>query len=201
MEANPDKYYVPHGTYWPIIGSIGLFLIVAGAALMMNQSPGGSFISLAGVAVLLVMLFGWFGTVIGESERGAYNRQVDASFRWGMSWFIFSEVMFFAVFFGTLLYARQLVVPWLAGEGNNFFTHFLLWDGFENAWPTSGPGRTSFRDHAALGHSGHQHGDPSDQRRDDHAGASHAARRQAPGPDSVAGSDLAARCDFPDPAG
>jgi cytochrome c oxidase subunit 3 len=59
-----------------------------------------------------------------------------------MSWFIFSEVMFFAVFFATLFYARQLVVPWLAGEGNNFFTHFLLWDNFENAWPTAGPGRT-----------------------------------------------------------
>jgi len=67
---------------------------------------------------------------------------VDSSFRWGMSWFIFSEVMFFAVFFGTLFYARQLVVPWLAGEGNNFFTHFFLWDGFENTWPTAGPGST-----------------------------------------------------------
>jgi cytochrome c oxidase subunit 3 len=142
MEANPDKYYVPHGTRWPILGSIGLFMIVAGAALMMIRSPGGSLISLTGVAVLLVMLFGWFGTVIGESEHGAYNKQVDSSFRMGMSWFIFSEVMFFAVFFGTLLYARQLVVPWLAGEGNNFFTHFFLWDSFENAWPTAGPGAT-----------------------------------------------------------
>jgi cytochrome c oxidase subunit 3 len=142
MQANPDKYYVPHGTRWPIFGSVGLFLIVSGAALMMNRSAGGQFISLAGVAVLLYMLVGWFGTVIRESESGFYNDQVDRSFRWGMSWFIFSEVMFFAVFFGTLLYARQLVVPWLAGEGNNFYTHFFLWDSFENAWPTAGPGRT-----------------------------------------------------------
>jgi cytochrome c oxidase subunit 3 len=141
MQADPDKYYVPHGTRWPIVGSVGLFLIVSGAALLMIQSSGGVPMMLAGVAVLLVMLFGWFGTVIRESERGAYNSQVDASFRWGMSWFIFSEVMFFAVFFGTLFYARQLIVPWLAGEGNNFFTHFFLWDGFENVWPTAGPGR------------------------------------------------------------
>jgi len=142
MQANPDKYYVPHGTRWPILGSIGLFLIVSGAALMMNQSSSGRIVALLGVASLLVMLFGWFGTVIRESEGGYYNRQVDSSFRWGMSWFIFSEVMFFAVFFGTLFYARQLVVPWLAGEGNNFFTHFFLWDGFENTWPTAGPGST-----------------------------------------------------------
>jgi cytochrome c oxidase subunit 3 len=88
------------------------------------------------------MLVGWFGTVINESVGGLYNDQVDQSFRMGMFWFIFSEVMFFAVFFATLFYARQLVVPWLAGEGNNFFTHFFLWDDFENAWPTAGPGRT-----------------------------------------------------------
>ena len=142
MQAKPDKYYVPHGTRWPIFGSIGLFLIVAGAALMMNRSSGGGVISIVGVVALLYMLFGWFGTVIRESEGGYYNAQVDGSFRWGMSWFIFSEVMFFAVFFSTLFYARQLVVPWLAGEGNNFFTHFFLWDSFENAWPTAGPGRT-----------------------------------------------------------
>jgi len=143
MEAHhPDRYYVPHGTRWPILGSIGLFLIVMGAALLMIEASGGRVLMLAGVASLLVMLFGWFGTVIRESERGYYNAQVDRSFRHGMAWFIFSEVMFFAVFFGTLFYARQLVVPWLAGEGKNFFTHFLLWDNFENSWPTAGPGAT-----------------------------------------------------------
>ena len=87
------------------------------------------------------MLFGWFGTVIGESEGGLYNLKVDASFRWAMSWFIFSEVMFFAVFFGTLFYARVLVVPWLAGEGDNFFTNFLLWPGFENTLAVDGSRR------------------------------------------------------------
>jgi cytochrome c oxidase subunit III len=142
MEANPDRYYVPHGTRWPILGSIGLFLLVMGAALMMIQASGGRIVALFGVAALLVMLFGWFGTVIRESESGAYNAQVDRSFRHGMAWFIFSEVMFFAVFFSTLFYARQLVVPWLAGEGKNFLTHFMLWDSFENAWPTAGPGAT-----------------------------------------------------------
>lgn len=142
MESTPGRYYVPHSTRWPILGSIGLFLIVSGAALSMNQSGVGPIVGLAGVVFLVIMLFGWFGTVIGESERGLYNARVDGSFRWGMSWFIFSEVMFFAVFFSTLFYARQLVVPWLSGEGNNFFTHLLLWDSFENTWPTAGPGRS-----------------------------------------------------------
>jgi len=33
----------------------------------------------------------WFGEVIRESEGGKYGQQEDLSFRWGMSWFIFSE--------------------------------------------------------------------------------------------------------------
>jgi cytochrome c oxidase subunit 3 len=86
------------------------------------------------------MFFGWFGTVIGESEGGLYNTGVDRSFRMGMSWFIFSEVMFFAAFFGALYYARQLSVPWLGGEGAKFLTNAFLWKDFEAGWPTNGPG-------------------------------------------------------------
>jgi cytochrome c oxidase subunit 3 len=137
-QVQDNKYYVPHGTRWPILGSIGLTLLFIGVSIWLN---GGSatFLSLAGAAVIIAMMVLWFGEVIGESENGIYNDQVDASFRLGMMWFIFSEVMFFAAFFGALFYARQLALPWLGGEGNNFFTNYFLWDGFENAWPSNGP--------------------------------------------------------------
>ena len=102
MEHAPSHYYVPHGTRWPIFGSIGLFTMMLGTALWLTAHSAGPWILTAGFGVLLIMLFGWFGTVIGESERGLFNLKVDASFRWAMGWFIFSEVMFFAVFFGTL---------------------------------------------------------------------------------------------------
>ena len=79
---------------------------------------------------------GWFSDVIGESLAGSYNKQVDVSFRWGMSWFIFSEVMFFAAFFGALIStSRVLSVPWLGGEGAGFATHMFLWPDFEAVWP------------------------------------------------------------------
>jgi cytochrome c oxidase subunit 3 len=139
MDHAPSHYYVPHGTRWPIFGSIGLFTMMFGAALWLNQFGTGPWIVTLGFAVLLFMLFGWFGTVIGESEGGLFNLKVDRSFRFAMGWFIFSGVMFFAVFFGTLFYSRVLVVPWLAGEGDSFYTNLLLWPGFENVWPTTGP--------------------------------------------------------------
>ena len=133
-------YYVPHGSHWPIVGSIGLFATVLGAANWMNGHGWGQPIMYVGIAILLVMLFGWFGTVIRESVAGFYNGQVDTSFRMGMVWFIFSEVMFFAAFFGALFYARLFSVPWLSGEGDGAMTGQLLWPGFEAAWPTNGPG-------------------------------------------------------------
>lgn len=139
MDQADNSYYIPQGSHWPITGSIGLFGIMIGAAMWLNGSGIGPFVLSAGFTVLLVMLFGWFGQVIRESEGGIYNSDVDTSFRMGMGWFIFSEIMFFAVFFGTLFYARGISIPWLGGDSNNFFTNDLLWQGFNSAWPTNGP--------------------------------------------------------------
>jgi cytochrome c oxidase subunit 3 len=140
MSHDQATYYVPHGSHWPIVGSFGLLFTVGGAALWLNEWDGGRFIMFGGIALLLVMMFGWFGTVIRESLKGFYNKQVDTSFRMGMMWFIFSEVMFFAAFFGALFYARALSVPWLGGEGHGALTNFYLWPNFSPAWPTNGPG-------------------------------------------------------------
>jgi len=133
-------YYIPHHSHWPLVGSVGLFTLLFGAATWMNGAGWGQPVMFVGVAIMLFMLFGWFGTVIGESVRGLYNGQVDISFRMGMIWFIFSEVMFFAAFFGALFYARIYSVPWLGGAGDGEMTNALLWTGFDAAWPTNGPG-------------------------------------------------------------
>lgn len=134
-----NAYYVPHGTKWPIIGSIGMFLMLGSAAMWLNDSAIAKWTFYGGAGILIYMLVGWFGEVIRESEDGVYNSQVDTSFRMGMLWFIFSEVMFFACFFGALFYARMFSVPWLGGEGTGAFTNEMLWQGYQNVWPTAGP--------------------------------------------------------------
>ena len=139
MAQAENSYFIPHGTRWPILGSIGLFLMTGGFAASLNGSGAGSTIMWIGTAVMVLMIFLWFGQVIAESESGAYNDQVDISFRWGMGWFILSEVMFFAAFFGALWYARVLSVPWLGGDGAGVSTNTFLWPAFEEAWPTNGP--------------------------------------------------------------
>jgi len=139
--AMKEAYYIPHKATWPIVGSIGLTTLLAGFANFLNGSSVGSTMMIVGAGIMVTMLFGWFSTVISESESGIYNHQVDVSFRMGMLWFIFSEVMFFAAFFGALYYARIYSVPWLAGEGNfSFGATKGLWEGFKDVWPTNGPG-------------------------------------------------------------
>jgi cytochrome c oxidase subunit 3 len=138
-QAHPEPtevYYVPPPSVWPLVGSIALLTLATGFVLVLNKMAVGAYITALGAAILLVMLFGWFGNVIRESLSGKYDRQVDRSFRWGMVWFIFSEVMFFAGFFGALFYARNLAVPMLADAQ-------LLWPGFSAGWPTAGPGSST----------------------------------------------------------
>ena len=140
--SDSTLYYIPEPSHWPIIGSVGLCATLVGAALMMLGSAAGTWLLSAGVLIVLLMMFGWFGTVISESENETYNAQVDMSFRWGMFWFIFSEVMFFAAFFGALYYARKYSLPWLGGEGPGVLTNTYLWEGYEALWPytANGPG-------------------------------------------------------------
>ena len=140
---SPDAniYFVPHSSKWPFVGSISMFVTMVGVASWLNDAAWGKWTFFAGVFLLCATLFMWFGDVIRESVSGNYNKQVDVSFRMGMVWFIFSEVMFFAAFFGALFYARQFALPWLGGEGDGVMTNALLWDGFSSAWPSAGPGQ------------------------------------------------------------
>lgn len=132
--SDNSHYYVPEGSKWPIVGSVGLTAMLMGYANTLHG--GSSIIMFIGIAIMTYMVFGWFADVIAENQAGVYNKQVDMSFRMGMVWFIFSEVMFFAAFFGALFYIRTIALPWLGdGASNNYWTAQLLWPTFENVWP------------------------------------------------------------------
>ena len=125
-----DQYFVPEASVYPFLCSIALFFIALGGASYLNGYSFGPTFFAAGMLTMAGLLFIWFRSVIIESPD--YNMDVDKSFRMGMTWFIFSEVMFFAAFFGALYYLRNLAIPWLAETE-------LLWPGFEATWPSTGP--------------------------------------------------------------
>jgi cytochrome c oxidase subunit 3 len=136
MLSQSTRYYIPEPSTYPIFGSFALLSMALGAASWFNGVPWGKYFVIIGLLILTYMLAGWFSTVARESESGKFNEQVDSSFRWGMGWFIFSEVMFFGAFFGALFYMRVLSVPDLSG----IETQQLIWPGFKGGWPVSGPG-------------------------------------------------------------
>ncbi|MEQ1635838.1 MAG: cytochrome c oxidase subunit 3 [Methylococcales bacterium] len=140
MSTN-KAYYIPHQATWPVIGTAGLMIMLAGFANYLNGAPIGSKMMVLGLIIFIVMLTGWFTLQANESESGMYSTQVGISYRMGMMWFIFSEIMFFAVFFGALWYTRNLSVPWLGGVGDNAATGEFLWPDFKAVWPTNGPGK------------------------------------------------------------
>ena len=131
MSANGD-YYLPDPSPWPLVASVGLFALAGGLVMLVNDVNVAPWVMLIGGLIIAFMMFGWFGVVVKESEAGQYNAHVDISFRMGMLWFIFSEVMFFGGFFGALFYLRNLAIPWLAETD-------ILWMGFDGGWPTAGP--------------------------------------------------------------
>lgn len=139
-----DKYYVPESSPWPLTASVGLCMSAVGGANFIQQSTEryatesnvfGLPLLIAGLVWLWLVIAFWWRDAIKESVGGLHSNQLGGSYRQGMLWFIFSEVMFFAAFFGAMFYARWLVIPWLGGEGTGAMTHELLWPEFQAMWP------------------------------------------------------------------
>lgn len=138
-KSDSSHYFVPAPSVWPFVLTAALVAMVVGSFSYFEGGGLGPLPLWIGAAVAIYVIFRWMRAVAMESEAGRYNKTVDMTFRMGMAWFIFSEVMFFAAFFGALYFARELSVPWLGGEGSKVATHLQLWPGFEAAWPSNGP--------------------------------------------------------------
>jgi cytochrome c oxidase subunit III len=131
-------YFVPHPSRHPAFAAFGLFFVILGASQWINGHGWGMWSVLFGLLWLFGVLFQWFRDSVRESESGQYSRKIDLSFRWSMSWFIFSEVMFFGAFFTALWWMRSHSVPALGSLDNA-----LLWPDFKAVWPSMAPGATA----------------------------------------------------------
>lgn len=140
----PTNYYVPDSSVWPIVAAVILFTFMIGFGNFIQQSTGvvnnegtlpGKGLFFLGLFGIFFVMYMWWKDTIKESLANMNSVQMDISYRQGMLWFIFSEVMFFAAFFGAFFYVRLLVIPWLGGEGDKWLTHEVLWPDFQAMWP------------------------------------------------------------------
>ena len=135
--SSAPYYFVPGPSKWPVFAGAALLLTMIGASAWVNGLVWGSYVNIIGIVLVIAVMYNWFGDAIAESESGQYSQRIDTSFRWSMSWFIFSEVMFFAAFFGALFYARSITMPWLGD-----LDHKILWPDFGAQWGNAGPAGT-----------------------------------------------------------
>ena len=131
-------YFVPDPSRHPALAALGLFFVILGAGQWINGADWGKYSLMAGMVIWLGVLFQWFSEAVSESEGGKYGHKIDLSFRWSMSWFIFSEVMFFGAFFTALWWARMHSVPALGSLENA-----ILWPDFKAVWPSVVAGATA----------------------------------------------------------
>jgi len=109
---------------WPLLASIGAFILTFGGVGYMRYVNGGSFemfgLELAnpwlfyiGLAIVLYTMVGWWSDTIKEAHEGAHTRVVSLHLRSGMIMFIASEVMFFVAwfwaFFDASLFANEAI--------------------------------------------------------------------------------------------
>ncbi len=130
-------YFIPAPSRHPAFAALGLFFLFFGAAQWINGADWGKYSLMFGMALWLGVLYQWFSQAVAESEGGQYGHKIDLSFRWSMTWFIFSEVMFFGAFFTALWWARGHSLPALGSLDNA-----LLWPDFKAVWPTLAAGAT-----------------------------------------------------------
>ena len=104
--AKPNHdYHLVDPSPWPILGSIGAFIMAVGAIAWMKSIPFfgikmGSYVFGVGIILILYVMAAWWTDVIKEAEyQGHHTRVVQISHRYGMILFIASEVMFFVAWF------------------------------------------------------------------------------------------------------
>ncbi len=133
-------YYVPESSWLPIAMAFTLFVLAIGGALALQSVSGiasnayGVWVLLVGLVMFAATLAVWFTKVAREHMAGLNSEQLQQSFVQCMKWFIVSEAMFFAAFFGGLAYIRMFELPWMAGMGEKASTG-MLYEGFEYTWP------------------------------------------------------------------
>ena len=143
--STETSYYVPEQSKLPIIAATGMGLMAFGAASWVIEG-GTSTLFFLGTLIMAGVMYKWWATVIDENMRGMANAQLKHSYVLGMLWFIFSELMFFACFFGALFYVRVLANAWIGGEAAiGIFDDtpttaaaanaVHLWPGYVTEWP------------------------------------------------------------------
>jgi cytochrome c oxidase subunit 3 len=115
------EYHLVDPSPWPLLASIGFLTLTGGSAFAFHKTPYAAVAAVGGLLLLLYVGYRWWSDVVKEAAVDkAHTSPVQRGLRYGMAFFIISEVMFFFAFFFS------------------FFAHAILpMDILEGAWPVA----------------------------------------------------------------
>jgi cytochrome c oxidase subunit 3 len=110
-------FFVPPQSIWPFVNCVGAGCMMAGMVLLLHAKPAiiGQGVTAAGLLLILTSAFQWFMKLVREARVRGFKQVpavLDIGNRYGMIFFIVSEVMFFAAFFAAFFYLRSYNPEW-----------------------------------------------------------------------------------------
>ena len=94
------KFHLVDPSPWPLLASLGAFMLTTGGVLYMHKILGGWDLFLNGLLLILFVMYVWWRDVVREATyEEQHSFVVQRGLRLGMVLFIASEVMFFFAFF------------------------------------------------------------------------------------------------------
>ncbi len=94
--SKKHPYHLVDPSPWPFMGAFSAFIIVVGTILSARKF--NSYVLFAGFGLLAFTMIGWWRDIIKEAKT-EHNDVIRQGFKWGISLFIASELMFFVAFF------------------------------------------------------------------------------------------------------
>ena len=110
------SYHLVDPSPWPLVGSLGAFMLTSGGVLYMHKFLGGWNLFLTGFSIILYVMYTWWRDVIREATfEDTHTVVVQKGLRLGMLLFIASEVMFFFAFFWAFFHSSLAPVHNIGG--------------------------------------------------------------------------------------
>nr|URW97669.1 cytochrome c oxidase subunit III [Vignadula atrata] len=99
-----SRYYVPGLSPWPFVVGLCCNSLCVSLVLWCHRMDCFLLFSMTFLLILVTVIF-WWRDLLREGDMGFHTRFVVKSFRDGVGFFIFSEIMFFMSFFWALFHS------------------------------------------------------------------------------------------------
>jgi cytochrome c oxidase subunit 3 len=121
MAAHDHDFFVPQNSIWPPLSCFGIGILFFGFVMLLHPADFGvapivpKLMMGSGALLAAFGIFKWFAKIVGESRERGFKQVplvIELANKYGIIFFILSEVMFFAAFFAAWFYLSGANSVW-----------------------------------------------------------------------------------------